>query len=257
LTAATVDCIVGTHLRLSLWDQLGAGDARDTRKEMSMRPRHFANILPGKALRRRVLISALLLPAASAWVAGCSTSKREPLACMERAVFGDPAESPYILPYPVGATYRLAQGYCNSYGGHRNQLAYDFEMRIGEPVTAARAGVVRRIRADLPDTGVTPEPGRNNHVLIEHSDGTVAFYAHLKQNSVSVSVGQKVAQGQIIAASGNSGNTLGEPHLHFGVYQSWPAREGFDVAVNFRNADGPLDERRGLVAGSRYTAQPY
>lgn len=216
-----------------------------------------ANTVPGEAACQRAPVSALLLLAASVWVAGCSGTKQEPLACMERAVFGDPARSPYALPYPVGTAYRLAQGYCYSYGGHRNQLAYDFEMPIGAPVTAARAGVVRRIRADLPDTGATAEPGRNNHVLIEHDDGTVAFYAHLKQDSVTVSAGQEVARGQLIAASGNSGNTLGEPHLHFGVYQSWPAREGFDVAVNFCNADGPLDERRGLVAGSTYEALPY
>ena len=41
-----------------------------------------------------------------------------------------------------------------------------------------------------------------------------------------------------ITASGNSGNTTGMPHLHFGAYQSWPAREGFDMPVNFRSAEG-------------------
>jgi murein DD-endopeptidase MepM/ murein hydrolase activator NlpD len=176
---------------------------------------------------------------------------------MERAVFGDPAASPYVLPYPVGCSFRLAQGYCNPRGGHRNQLAYDFDMPIGEPVVAARAGVVRRVRDDLPDTGATPDPGQHNNILILHDDGTVAFYGHLKQNSVVVRVDQRVVQGQRIAASGNSGNTLGEPHLHFGVYQSWPATEGFDVAVNFRNADGPLNERRGLITGAVYEAQSY
>lgn len=189
--------------------------------------------------------------------AGCGRTERVALPCVERAVFGDPAESPYVLPYPAGASYRLAQSYCYPYGGHRDQLAYDFDMPIGSDVVAARAGVVRRTRQDLPDTGDSPEPGRHNNILIEHDDGTVAFYGHLQQNSVVVQVGQRVTQGQRLAASGNSGNTLGEPHLHFGVYQTWPATEGFDVAVNFRNADGPLDERGGLVAGAAYKARPY
>jgi hypothetical protein len=29
------------------------------------------------------------------------------------------------------------------------------------------------------------------------------------------------------------------------------------VAVNFRNADGPLDERGGLLADATYLALPY
>lgn len=188
---------------------------------------------------------------------GCGHADRKPLPCAERAVFGDPDASPFVLPYPAGESYRLAQTYCNPYGGHQDQLAYDFDIPIGSEVVAARAGVVRRVREDLPDTGDSREPGQHNNILIEHDDGTVAFYGHLKQNGVVVQVGQHVTQGQRIAASGNSGNTLGEPHLHFGVYQSWPATEGFDVATNFRNADGPLDERRGLVAGAVYRAQPH
>jgi murein DD-endopeptidase MepM/ murein hydrolase activator NlpD len=130
-------------------------------------------------------------------------------------------------------------------------------MPIGDDVVAAREGVVRRVRDDLLDSGAMEDAGQHNNILVQHDDGTVAFYGHLKQNSVVVQVDQRVTQGQRIAASGNSGNTLGEPHLHFGVYQSWPATEGFDVGVNFRNADGPLDERRGLVAGATYEALPY
>jgi murein DD-endopeptidase MepM/ murein hydrolase activator NlpD len=205
----------------------------------------------------RTSIMTLLFFCLQMGAVGCGRAERTPRPCFERAVFGDPADSPYVLPYPVGASYRLAQSYCYPYGGHRNQLAYDFDMPIGSDVVAARAGVVRRVRQDLPDTGDSPEPGQHNNILIEHDDGTVAFYGHLKQHGIVVQVGQRVTQGQRLAASGNSGNTLGEPHLHFGVYQSWPATEGFDVAVNFRNAEGPLDERRGLVAGAVYEASPY
>jgi murein DD-endopeptidase MepM/ murein hydrolase activator NlpD len=100
-------------------------------------------------------------------------------------------------------------------------------------------------------------PGHHNHILIQHRDGTVAFYGHLTQGSVVVREGDRVQTGQRIAASGNSGNTLGEPHLHFGVYQFWPATERFDVPVNFANARGPLDSRGGLVPGSDYKALPY
>lgn len=50
---------------------------------------------------------------------------------------------------------------------------------------------------------------------------------------------------------------MGEHHLHFGVYEGRPAREGFDVPVNFRNTDGPVDERNGLVPGNFYKAVEY
>lgn len=218
---------------------------------------HLAHTVEDRIVVRGSELATLFLVTLSVWIGGCGNPEREPLPCMERAVFADPARSPYVLPYPVGASYRLAQGYCYPYGGHRHQLAYDFDMPIGRDVVAARGGVVRRVRDDLPDTGATQDAGQHNNILIEHDDGTVAFYGHLKQNSIAVQVGQHVAQGQRIAASGNSGNTLGEPHLHFGVYQSWPATEGFDVAVNFRDAEGALDERRGLAAGAVYVAQSY
>jgi len=198
------------------------------------------------------LIAANILFAQSC----CKNNSVEPesLPCLERAIFGDLSESQYALPFPVGKSYVLSQSYCNSHGGHANQLAYDFALPIGDTVTAARAGNVLEIREDLLDNGNSSDPGARNHVFILHQDGTVAFYAHLQENGVLVEKGEQVEAGQILATSGNSGNTGNFPHLHFGVYQSWPATEGFDLAVNFRNAIGPLDERGGLVVDKMYKA---
>ena len=198
-----------------------------------------------------VTITALVL------LRGCREQNRKPLPCMERAVFGEPSQSPYILPYPVGASFRLMQGYCYSKGGHRNQLAYDFETPVGTQVIATRSGLVMKIRSDLPDDGKQPESGQHNHIMIKHDDGTVAFYAHLKKDSILVKVGERVSHGQPIAKSGNSGNTQGLPHLHFGVYQTWPAKEGFDVPVNFSNAEGTHDQRKGLRPGGYFKALPF
>jgi murein DD-endopeptidase MepM/ murein hydrolase activator NlpD len=171
--------------------------------------------------------------------------------CLERAVFEDPADSAYLLPFPVGEEHYLSQSYCFSEGGHRNQLAYDFDLPVGAAVLAARAGVVRSIKQDSPDDG--QGYGNHNYVFIEHEDGTVAFYAHLMQDGVKVAVGDEVAAGDEVALAGNSGLT-GHPHLHFGVYQDWPPREGEDVAVNFRNARGQHDSRNGLVSWRLYIA---
>ena len=181
-------------------------------------------------------------------------TKLEECPCIERAVFGDPDSSDYILPFPVGVSYPVYQSYCYPAGGHRCQLAYDFTIPIGDPVVAARGGVVRAVKEDSPDDG--QGAGEHNFVYIEHDDGTCAFYAHLMQNGVLVAPGDTVDVGEEFAASGNSGYS-GEPHLHFGVYEDYPTVEGEDIPINFGNADGPMDARGGLIRGETYTALPY
>ena len=172
-------------------------------------------------------------------------------SCLGRDVFGDPQNSPYILPFPVGESYRLNNSYCVPTGGHREQQAYDFLIPIGDTIVAARAGVVRDVEQSSPDDGMGTD---HNHVTIEHSDGTVGFYAHLKQFGVLVQAGEDVQAGQPIALAGHSGTT-DVVHLHFGVYSDYPTVEGQDRAVNFKNFEGPLDCRGGLVNGATYTAR--
>jgi len=55
--------------------------------------------------------------------------------------------------------------------------------------------LVMKVHSDLPDDGMQPESGQHNHIMIKHDDGTVALYAHLKQNSTLVKVGDRVSQG--------------------------------------------------------------
>lgn len=52
-----------------------------------------------------------------------------------------------------------------------------------------------------------------NHVVLDHGDGVYSVYAHLRQGSVEVAVGDRVAAGQRLAEVGNTGNSS-EPHLH-------------------------------------------
>lgn len=55
-----------------------------------------------------------------------------------------------------------------------------------------------------------------NYVLIKHKNGYYTLYAHMKYNSVTVKVGQKVTKGQTIGYMGNTGYAFGA-HLHFEV----------------------------------------
>lgn len=175
-------------------------------------------------------------------------------ACFDRAVFGDPSESEYVLPYPVGEQYEIIQSYCYQENSHYNSLAYDFLMPLGSDIVASRPGIVRVIRNDLPDTDLQ-DPSMHNHIFIEHEDGTIAFYGHLQQWGVAVHEGEAVDVGQYIAASGSSGVSI--PLLHFAVFPEWPPVDGDDIAINFKNADGPLDSNNGLIAGESYLAIPF
>lgn len=101
-------------------------------------------------------------------------------------------------------------------------FAWDFCERLGTPVVAARAGVVRAIRQDSNIGGWGAKyAGDANYVIVDHGDGTSAIYMHLMQNGARVSLGQHVATGQLLALSGNTGWSSG-PHLHFMVMTTIP-----------------------------------
>ncbi len=81
----------------------------------------------------------------------------------------------------------------------------DIAVPTGTPVVAAAAGTV--IYA-----GVLG--GYGNLVVVDHGNGLATAYAH--NSAYASSVGQVVAQGTVIAYSGNTGNSSG-PHVHFEV----------------------------------------
>ncbi len=80
---------------------------------------------------------------------------------------------------------------------------------VGTPVVAAAIGVVEQAGWN--------SGGYGNLVEIRHPDGSMTRYAH--NNSLSVSAGQTVRQGQKIAEMGSTGYSTG-PHLHFEVHMS-------------------------------------
>lgn len=85
----------------------------------------------------------------------------------------------------------------------RLHAGIDIAVPIGTPVRAALGGTVT-IAAVVGAYG--------NYVCLSHDDGLSTCYAH--NSSLSVRVGQRVEQGDTIAAAGNSGISTG-PHLHF------------------------------------------
>jgi hypothetical protein len=113
-------------------------------------------------------------------------------------------------------------------------------MDAGFDVLAAAPGVVLRSRdgirdIDVREAGAAAIKGREagNGVVIDHGDGWVTQYSHLKNGTVAVKPGDMVKAGQRLGEVGLSGDT-NFPHLAFGV----------------RHDDKPVDPFSGAPAGA-------
>lgn len=134
---------------------------------------------------------------------------------------GDPRLLPTTNQYPLpwrGGPFRLTQGANGKYSHFtaKSRYALDIAMPVGTPIVAARAGVVVKTENQQSGRGNNPA---GNFVRILHDDGTMGVYLHLQKGSVGVREGQRVAQGSLLARSGNTGNSTG-PHLHFVVQRN-------------------------------------
>ena len=126
-------------------------------------------------------------------------------------------EYAYDLPYDSQVTHTVVQGY-NGRVSHKHQHALDFNIPSGGRILAARNGVVVDVEDRNSKSCGKPRCNKfNNYVRIFHSDGTFAEYTHISRGSSKVRKGDRVAQGQHIASSGNVGWATGA-HLHFEVF---------------------------------------
>jgi murein DD-endopeptidase MepM/ murein hydrolase activator NlpD len=124
----------------------------------------------------------------------------------------------YDFPFKRRHRYKLIQGWGGSFS-HNNPKSYhafDFKMKTGEPVHAARSGIVARIVDTFTENGGPELRNYANTIIIRHEDNTFAHYVHLRPNGSTVEVGQKVEKGELIGFSGNTGFST-QPHLHFVV----------------------------------------
>ncbi len=127
-----------------------------------------------------------------------------------------------FLRYPVDYG-RISSGYSlarrhpilNRVRAHRG---IDFAAPSGTPIKAAGAGrVVSRGRSG----------GYGNNVVVAHKNGVTTLYAHMSRYARGLSVGDRVAQGQVIGYVGMTGLATA-PHVHYeyrvnGVHKN-PAR---------------------------------
>ncbi len=121
---------------------------------------------------------------------------------------------PFIWPVQgrISGRFGNARVYNGQPGAGHSGM--DIAVAAGTPVKAPAAGVVTFAVPDLYLTGGT--------LLIDHGHGVSSNFLHLSR--IDVKVGDRVQQGQIVAAVGATGRATG-PHLHWGM--NW-----FDVRID-------------------------
>lgn len=96
----------------------------------------------------------------------------------------------------------FGRGYGSGSGGYH--LAVDINATAGTDTRSAARGIVGYAGREL--------RGFGNVVVILHAGAWVTLYAHNQRNYVVP--GQRVARGEVIAALGSTGRSMG-PHVHF------------------------------------------
>ncbi|ASY84391.1 M23 family peptidase [Xanthomonas citri pv. malvacearum] len=122
----------------------------------------------------------------------------------------DDARTDFAQPFiwPVQGRISGRFGNARVYNGQpgAGHSGMDIAVPTGTPVKAPAAGVVTFAAPDLYLTGGT--------VLLDHGFGVSSNFLHLSR--IDVKVGDRVEQGQAIAAVGATGRATG-PHLHWGM----------------------------------------
>ena len=113
----------------------------------------------------------------------------------------------FIWPCPASGRITSAFGGRSSptEGASSNHQGIDIGAPTGSSILAAASGSV---------VIATYSASAGNYVMINHGGGVYTVYMHM--NSIGVSAGQSVSQGQQIGTVGSTGYSTG-PHLHFGI----------------------------------------
>lgn len=172
----------------------------------------------------------------------------------------DPAYPGQVRDYACGRrTYDSSGGY-NHQGTDYFLWPFPWnKMAAGDiRVVAAADGVIVGRHEGYPDQSCSPNGNRWNAVYVRHADGSIAWYGHLKRDSLTAKpVGATVVRGEVLGLVGSSGNSSG-PHLHFEMHDSggqvldpyagscnaldgdwWQEQRGYDDAAINKLMTGP------------------
>ena len=152
----------------------------------------------------------------------------------------DPDFPDELLDYNCGErTYDLDSGY-NHQGIDYYNAPFSWLMMDNNLVwiVAAAPGTIIFKQDGNFDRNCGFGAGDWNAVYVEHADGSVSWYGHMKEGSLtSKDVGDAVAAGEFLGVVGSSGNSTG-PHLHFETYDEFnDLIEPYEGPCNMLNDD--------------------
>ena len=123
------------------------------------------------------------------------------------------------LANPAPATKRIASPFGWRTRPFSNQLQFhqgiDYGAPYGSTVVSVGNGIVTRVVSGCADFGNLFCGGQlGNWIEVDHGNGIIGTYGHLKHSSISVKEGMRVSKSQPIAEVGSSGWSTGA-HLDF------------------------------------------
>ncbi|MEZ4386017.1 MAG: peptidoglycan DD-metalloendopeptidase family protein [Candidatus Krumholzibacteriia bacterium] len=132
----------------------------------------------------------------------------------------DPTYPDHLRDWNCGArSYDLPEGY-NHQGTDFFLWPFSWHLMDDSAVeiVAVAPGVIIQKYDGNYDRSCGFGGGNWNAVYVQHADGSIAWYGHMKNGSTTTkAVGQPVAQGEYLGTVGSSGNSTG-PHLHLEMY---------------------------------------
>jgi len=125
--------------------------------------------------------------------------------------------------------------------GTVNEDYLAFGREVLAPADGSVTDVITGVRDNVPGS-MNPYSALGNAVFIQHREHEISVLAHLKLDSITVKVGDKVKKGQIIGLCGNSGNSS-EPHLHYHLQNTPIIQDGTGIKCYFQKVN-VIDDRK-------------
>lgn len=135
--------------------------------------------------------------------------------------------------------------------GKNNKDYYAFGKELIAPCDGEIVLVVDGVEDNVPGE-LNPLYVPGNTVILKTENNEYLFFAHFKQNSIKVTLGQKVNKGQVLGLCGNSGNSS-EPHLHFHIQNVKDMNIATGVKCYFDNiiVDGEIKNDYSPIKGEK------
>jgi len=94
---------------------------------------------------------------------------------------------------------------------------YMYENDLVEVIAASPGTIISKNDGEFDQQCTWVNAGNANYVIIQHSDGSIAYYWHMKRGSITTkTIGDNVVTGEYLGVVASSGYSTG-PHLHFEV----------------------------------------